>query len=160
MAFRSTSDDGLERDRFAELALLGAVFGNEKENDEVLDDLDDEIDFKLFQLGMEFLRAVRRGRYSDVERIAYSGFNVNFLHPMHGKGALHDIAYGGSKRLLRAFLRADGIDFLIPDKSGRYASEIASIHNRDRVIARFLRMRERIQARRDDVELPHLDEPR
>lgn len=116
--------------------------------------VDDNIEYNLLRLGMDFLKSVRNGRVKRVSEIAKSGFNANFIHPKYGHAAIHDIAYGGSRRLLRAFLEADNIDFLLKDAEGRRASEIAKIHNRDRVIGRYLGIKEASQERKI-LENPH-----
>lgn len=97
----------------------------------------DKIDFEV---GMRLIDAARDGNVSVVGQIATSSHSINFHDPKTGRAAIHEIADSGSRRLLKAFLKADGINYLAKDNNGQLASDIAQVGNRDRVIQRFLRM--------------------
>ncbi|MEO0680802.1 MAG: hypothetical protein AAF192_10335 [Pseudomonadota bacterium] len=116
----------------------------------------DEDDVQRFEAGMEFLAAAQRGAASKLARLSESGADANFVHPITGNAALHDIARSGSRRLFKAFLRADDIDFLKTDRDGRLASSICSAFNNDAVMARFLRLKERRQAEASGLDYAEL----
>lgn len=128
---------------FFEISILIELLGLSSDQTKDVIRVMDEKDKKLFEIGMEFIQCARKGRVTRLAEIARSGFNVNFVHPTHGRAAIHDIAAGGSRRLLRAFLSADDIDFLARDRDGRLPSEIAIDSNRDAVIRRFFEAKER-----------------
>ena len=114
----------------------------------------EEEERRQFSAGMEFLDAARKGDATTMREFTETGFNVNFRHPVSGMTALHFIASGGSKRLLRSFLE-DGVpDFLVKDNQNRLPSVVATTLNDDPTIARYLRLREQEQAKRDGINYP------
>lgn len=100
----------------------------------------------LFEIGLQFIEAVENLDVKRVEEIATSGFNVNFVHPVFRDAAIHRVAQTRSRNLLRAFLKAQDINFLLKDSFGRLPSTIAEARHTDKVIQRFLQTKERQQA--------------
>ena len=140
----------------AEIAALAPVLRTPSGDEYEIADIMNNKDRLIFELGMEFLHCAGHGRLTRLREIASSGFNPNFTHPVTGKAALHSIAATGSRRMLRAFLKAEGVNFLLADPSGKLPSALAEHGNRDKVIARYLRMREARQARDSGEDFQHL----
>lgn len=109
---------------------------------------------RQFSAGMEFLEAARKGDAAKIREFTTTGFNVNFRHPVSGMTALHLIASGGSKRLLRSLLEDGEPDFLVQDDQDRLPSVVAVAFNSDPAIARYLSYREKKQAQSDGVDYP------
>ncbi|MEQ8694813.1 MAG: hypothetical protein RIC85_05825 [Gammaproteobacteria bacterium] len=153
-AFGLRQSPGTSSHDLQDVQKLAKLFRIPRSNQDALDELMTTKDYKLFELGMEFLDATWNARIARVQEIANSGFNVNFADPASGRTALHDIAFSGSRRLLRAFLEAEQINFLVTDNDGKLPSMLAD--GNDRVIARFLRKKERAQAREQGISYDHL----
>ena len=134
---------------------LAVLLGVSPDNKNDFDEMIRTKDYKIFELGMEFIDATRKADIDRVAEIAESGFNVNFVHPIHGVSALHTIAFAGSRSMLRAFLQAEKINYLQTDDEGRLPSALAA-KNRDRVMERFLRIKERQQAAANGIDYDHL----
>lgn len=97
------------------------------------------------ETGVEFLRAAENGdRQFFVEYINQGG-DVNFQDPMTGQTALHVAAGTSDKFQIRALVNSGRCNFLIRDRQGKLASEIAFEHSPFPEIARYLNILEKDQ---------------
>ena len=101
----------------------------------------------------DFLKAARRGNPVRLQTAIDEGASINEQDPLTGLTALHIVAAGGARKALRVLFNAGEVDFLIRDKEGRLASELAYLHGRDVAMARLLGIKERKQADAEGVRL-------
>ncbi len=74
------------------------------------------------------------------------GFPVNWQDARTGQSALHVGAAAKARRALVILAESGRCDFLLRDKEGRFASEMAFLFGDDPAAARWLRIHERRQA--------------
>ena len=98
------------------------------------------------RLNHALLNAAQRGDAMSMQGIITSGASVNFQDRQTGATALHYAAAYGSRASLRVLLASGKCDFLVRDKAGRLASEMAGVYADDPAVARLLRRKERLQA--------------
>jgi len=110
-------------------------------------------DEMIVQLGDEFHQVAERGNPEKIKIFIEEGFPVNWQHPMTGQTALHVVAACQARKALRALLNSGQCDFLIRDKQGRLASEIAYLNGNDPAVARLLGNKERKQAEAKGIKL-------
>jgi len=81
---------------------------------------------------------------------------VNYPDPRTDAAALHYVAAQGARPAFRVLLKSGRCDFLIRDKRGRLASELAGVYGRDLAMERLLLKKEIAQARRQGVPLEEI----
>lgn len=107
-----------------------------------LEEVEERIEKALMK---EFLVAAERGNTAKIIAGLDEGYSVNYQDPQTEETALHIAAAGGARKVLRALISTGECDFLIRDRRGRLASEMAYLHSNDPVAARFLGVKERKQ---------------
>lgn len=103
------------------------------------------------------LRAARGGDDGAVRGFIRKGVDVNLCDVRTGATALHNAAAVGARAVLRVLLETDQCDFLIRDRQGRLASELAAVHGRDPAMAKLLLKKESRQAWTQGVPLRRRD---
>lgn len=93
----------------------------------------------------EFLVAAEHGNTPKIMACLDEGFSVNYQDPETEETALHIAAAGGARKVLRALISTGDCDFLLRDRRGRLASEMAYLHGNDPAVARLLGIKERRQ---------------
>ncbi|QYZ64674.1 MAG: hypothetical protein HPY30_00900 [Gammaproteobacteria bacterium (ex Lamellibrachia satsuma)] len=97
-----------------------------------------DMENKLFELGMIFLDAARRGNADKVKEIEKTGFPVNFKDPIHGMTALHYAASSSAKEVVRELVNSKKCDYLLRDQKGRTALDLSYEFGRHRSVERLL----------------------
>lgn len=103
-------------------------------------------DKAMSALGREFLHIARRGNLRMLSGFIEEGFPVNWQDARTGQCALHVGAAAKSRKALVILVECARCDFLLRDKEGRLASELAFLFGDDPAVARWLRIHERQQA--------------
>ena len=119
------------------------------------DDLLPELraDAAMNRLGREFIDAAESGNAQIVRVYIEEGFPANWQDPLTGETALHGAAGTRARAVLRLLAESRRCDFLLRDKQGRLASEMAFLHGDDPAAARWLRIHERRQATARGIKL-------
>lgn len=110
---------------------------------------------ELTELRHDYYEAVARGNPHKLKQVLDKGFPINFQNPETDETALHSLAAGGARAAIRVLLAHADCDFLIRDKQGRLASELAYLYGRDPALARLLGNKERKQAQAQGIKLTH-----
>lgn len=111
------------------------------------------------KLGKKFLFAAERGRVEQVQDFLDAGVPINYQDPVTGKTALHEAAGSCARPLILAMIKNEECDFLIRDKRGRLASELAFVIGDDPALARLLRIKEVKQAKSEGITLTRRPRP-
>ena len=119
--------------------------------DELLPKLRDDKDMN--RLGREFLKAAERGNAPVVGAYIEEGFPVNYQDRQTQETALLISAGTTARKVLRVLLDCGLCNFLLRDKGGRLASEVAYLFGHDPAAARLLGTKERKQAEAQGVKL-------
>jgi hypothetical protein len=119
--------------------------------DELLPQLRDDRDMN--RLGREFLKAVERGNAPAVGAYIEEGFPVNYQDRRTEEAALHISAAVKARKVLGVLLDCGLCNFLLRDKGGRLASELAYLFGQDPAAARLLATKERKQAEAQGIKL-------
>ena len=119
--------------------------------DELLPQLRDDKDMN--RLGREFLKAVERGNAPAVGAYIEEGFPANYQDRQTQETALHISAAVKARKVLRVLLDCGFCNFLLRDKGGRLASELAYLFGQDPATARLLATKERKQAEAQGIKL-------
>jgi len=119
--------------------------------DELLPKLRDDKDMN--RLGREFLKAVERGNAPAVGAYIEEGFPANYQDRQTQETALHVSAGTRARKVLRVLLDCGLCNFLLRDKGGRLASELAYLFGHDPAAARLLGTKERKQAEAQGITL-------
>jgi len=119
--------------------------------DELLPQLRDDKDMN--RLGREFLKAVERGNAPVVGAYIEEGFPANYQDRRTQETALHISAAVKARKVLRVLLDCGLCNFLLRDKGGRLASELAYLFGQDPAAARLLATKERKQAEAQGIKL-------
>ena len=106
-----------------------------------------------FASGIGLLKFAQSGQAAELGSALQFGAPVNFQDPRTGATALHYLAAFSARPALRVLLKHGKSDFLIQDKRGRLAWELASDAD-DPVIARLLLRKTAQQAREQGVAMP------
>jgi hypothetical protein len=114
----------------------------------------------MTSIGREFLKAAERGNARMVGAFIEEGFPVNYQDRETEETALHVTAATRARNALRVLLSCGLCNFLLRDKRGRLASEMAYLFGRDPAAARLLRVKERKQAAANGIKLTRRPEPR
>lgn len=123
--------------------------------DFIADDLLPQLasDKALGALGREFLHIARRGNLRMLTGFIEEGFPVNWQDARHGQAALHVAAAAKARKALLVLTESNRCDFLLRDKEGHLASELAFLFGDDPAAARLLRIHERRQAAAKGITL-------
>ncbi|MEW8524851.1 MAG: ankyrin repeat domain-containing protein [Candidatus Thiodiazotropha endolucinida] len=108
---------------------------------------------EMISLRNDFMTAAKRGNAKRLKAIMETGFPVNYQDPVTGETALHISAGCQARKTLRVLLKFGRCDFLLRDKQGRLASELAYLYGRDPAVARLLGIKERKQADANGIRL-------
>jgi hypothetical protein len=103
-------------------------------------------DRTMNSLGREFLKAAERGNASMVGGYIEEGFPPNYQDRLTLETALHVSAATRARKVLRVLVECGLCNFLLRDKGGRLASELAYLFGHDPAAARLLGIKERKQA--------------
>lgn len=117
--------------------------------DEITNGMDDDLIFHR----KEYLKAAERGNARKLQAIINSGFPVNYQDPDTGETALHIVAACQARKALKILLGTTECNYLLRDKKGRLASEMAFLYGKDVAVARLLRIKERKQAEKEDIKV-------
>jgi ankyrin repeat protein len=112
----------------------------------------DEKDKLRIELGLQVLRAAKKGDYVELRDLLSLGAPVNFVDPVDRATALHYVAAYQARPALRVLLNSGKCDFLVRDWEGRLPSEIAREYGRDRPMARLLLIKEMRQAEAQGID--------
>ena len=104
-------------------------------------------------LGREFIDAAETGSAQIVRVYIEEGFPANWQDPLTGESALHGAAGTRARAVLRVLVESGRCNFLLRDRDGRLASEMAFLHGDDPASARWLRIHERRQAAARGIKL-------
>jgi hypothetical protein len=104
-------------------------------------------------LAREFLHIARRGNLRMLSGFIEEGFPVNWQDARTGQSALHIAAAAKGRKALLILAESGRCDFLLRDKEGRLASEMAFLFGDDPAAARWLRIHERRQAAERGITL-------
>ncbi|MCP8685946.1 ankyrin repeat domain-containing protein [Marinobacterium sedimentorum] len=107
------------------------------------------------KLNEEFLDAIRCGNPARIQAAFDKGASVNYQSDETGFSPLHMAAACGARHAVRALVALDETDYLLRDKQGRLASELAYLggHQPDVAVSRLLGMKEVKQAEKLGVTL-------
>ena len=119
--------------------------------DDLLSQLRDDKDMN--RLGRDFLKAAERGNAPVVSAYIEEGFPVNYQDRQTQETALHISAGTSARKVLRVLLDCGLCNFLLRDKGGRLASELAYLFGHDPAAARLLGTKERRQAEAQGIAL-------
>ena len=110
-------------------------------------------DAAMNRLAREFLKAAERNNAPLVGAWLEEGFPANWRDRQTQETALHISAAARARAVLRMLIESGLCDYLLRDKGGRLASELAYLFGRDPVAARLLGIKERKQAEAQGVKL-------
>lgn len=116
-------------------------------------------DRTLNNLGREFMQAAERGNAPMVGAYIEEGFPPNFQDRLTLETALHAAAAARARGVLRVLLDFGLCNFLLRDKGGRLASELAYLFGKDPAAARLLGTKERKQAEAQGITLTRRPRP-
>jgi hypothetical protein len=119
--------------------------------DELLPELRHDKTMNL--MGRKFINAAESGTTKIVRCYIEEGFPANWQDPLTGATALHGAASTRARPTLRVLVESGRCDFLLRDKQGRLASEMAFLYGDDPAAARWLRIHERRQAAARGISL-------
>lgn len=94
------------------------------------------------RLGRDWLDAARHGENAALIAFIEEGFPIDYSDPRTGETALHAAAGSQARPAVRLLVHR-WPDFLIRDRRGRLASELAYLYGEDPAMARLLAIRER-----------------
>jgi len=130
---------------------------------EALNELEQENENTKKVFNRQFIEAAYRGAVNRMNDLIFndqphqeescSNVDVNAVDPRTGATTLHYVAAHGARPALRLLIRSRKCDFLIRDKRGRLASELAGIYGHDPAVARLLLRMENQQARAQGIRL-------
>ena len=104
-------------------------------------------------LGKEFLQAAEHGNAKKLQAFIADGFPVNYQDPRSQETALHIVAACQARKALRVLLDTGEVDFLLRDRKGRLASEMAAVFGEDLAVARLLRIHEKKQGAAQGIKV-------
>ncbi len=111
------------------LTKLKPVLKQHIREDMIMTDKDNErSEAELLQLGVQFCDAVKNGDEAYFEEYLRAGLSVNVSHPQKLMTPLH-IAAGGSQYFTEKLMATGKCDYLLTDKWGRLACDLACIGN-------------------------------
>ncbi|MGA7178908.1 MAG: ankyrin repeat domain-containing protein [Thiobacillaceae bacterium] len=119
--------------------------------DELLPQLRD--DRAMNALGREFLKAAERGNAPMVGAFIEEGFPTNYQDRQSEETALHISAAVHARKVLRVLIESGLCNYLLRDKGGRLASELAYLFGHDPAVARLLGIKECKQAEAQGITL-------
>ena len=101
----------------------------------------------------KFLKSAFRGDEGRLQQYVSQGVNLNCVDPRTGATALHYVAAHGARPAFRVLMTTGRCNFLMRDKKGRLASELAGIYGHDPAMARLLLRKELQQAHAQGIKL-------
>lgn len=110
-------------------------------------------DAAMNKLAREFLKAAERNNAPLVGAWLEEGFPANWQDRQTEETALHISAAARARGVLRVLVESGLCDYLLRDKGGRLASELAYLFGRDPAAARLLGIKERKQAEAQGITL-------
>jgi Ankyrin repeats (3 copies) len=119
--------------------------------DELLPQLRD--DRAMNAIGRKFLKAAERGNAPMVGAYIEEGFPANYQDQQSEETALHISAAVRARKVLRILIESEMCNYLLRDKGGRLASELAYLFGHDPAAARLLGIKERKQAEAQGIKL-------
>lgn len=144
------------RERKAHWQQLAADYAQKLDSgDYIADDLLAQLasDKAMDALGREFLHIARRGNLRMLTGFIEEGFPVNWQDARNSQSALHVAAAAKARKAVLVLTESNRCDFLLRDKEGRLASEMAFLFGDDPAAARLLRIHERRQAAAKGITL-------
>jgi hypothetical protein len=96
----------------------------------------------LFRLGREYIEAARDGDGDLVRAFMEEGFPITWSERRTGETALHAAAGSRARPAVRVLVQ-HWPDFLMRDRQGRFASELAYLYGEDPAMAHLLGSKER-----------------
>lgn len=114
---------------------------------------------KMVTISEHFMEAAEHGRAEEVMALVNEGFPLNYQDPVSGKSALHLAAASCARLLILAIIKTGTCNFLLRDKKGRLASEMAFVYGDDVALARLLRIKEGKQAESEGIKLTRRPRP-
>ena len=99
----------------------------------------------LTRLGREYIEAARDGDGDLVRAFLEEGFPAAYFDERTRETALHAAAGSRARPAIRVLIQ-HWPDFLIRDRNGRLASELAYLYGEDPVLAHLLGIKERKEA--------------
>lgn len=102
-------------------------------------------------LRTNFLQAAEQGNARKLAALLDQRFLVNYQDPETGEAALHIAAACRARKVIRVLINTRECNFLLRDRQGRLASELAYLYGDDPVLARFLGIKEERQARAQGI---------
>ena len=103
-------------------------------------------------LGFKLLIAAQTGRHENLQTLLDQGAPVDFTDPATGATALHYVAAYAARPAFRVLLKSGKCDFLMRDRNGRLASELAGVYGRDLAMERLLLTKEIRQAKAEGID--------
>jgi ankyrin repeat protein len=113
----------------------------------------DELRETILMAGYALLRAAKDADEKGLQTLIEKGVPVNFQETTTGATALHYTAAYAARPAFRVLMASSACDFLIRDRKGRLASEMAGVFGDDPAMARLLRIKERKQAQGQGIVL-------
>lgn len=80
---------------------------------------------KIFDLGMELLKAVKKGQRGKIKELLEAGVPVNFQHPRTKSTALHIAAAGSNLVAAEMLMENKNLNYLLRDRLNRLALDNA-----------------------------------
>jgi len=108
---------------------------------------------EMLRLLPEYYRAVHTGNTEKLKAIFDKGFPVNFINPVTQLTALLSLAGSHGKKGIKVLLEMDSVDYLIRDREGRLASEMAIMYSNDVDMAIILMEKEDAQGEREGIKV-------
>lgn len=104
----------------------------------------------MIAYGQQLVDCARRADAFALDVMLRKGVDVNTCDHL-GMTALHHAAAIGSRACIRLLVNCGKCDYLIRDRQGRYASDLAIEWGRDYVVGRLLSKKQAMQAHRQGV---------
>ncbi len=107
----------------------------------------------------QLIDTVKRGEAEKLDSLIRVGANINY-QDLNGMTVLHHAVACGARPCIRVLVNTGKCDYLLQDKQGRYASELAYEWSQDYAVGRLLAKKEAQQAAaRGRKAWPKEDEP-
>lgn len=101
----------------------------------------------------ECFTQVERGNAVACLAMLRLGFDPNMRRARWGDTVLHIAATRNARDVARVLIESGKCDYLLRDRQGNLASTNAYLYGRNSALARFLSIKEKIQAKQEDVEI-------
>lgn len=115
---------------------------------------------EIIETDLRFIRLVRERKYEEAVAMIDEVHDINIADPQTSATALHFAAHRSVNGLLAELEKREDLDYLVRDRNGRYASELAWEVSGNEELGALLQAKERQQARRAGVQAwPKPEEP-